>query len=232
MSGALSFKSVKATVTATAAELNQLDGDSTAALKVPVGTTAQRPTPATGQIRYNSDETTFEGYDGTEWGAIGGGGGDFSAVAEDIIPDADSTRDLGSSSVAWAVAYFDAIEPVGADTTIKRVGGTNTTPIVEGIAKAWVNFNGTGTIAARDSENVSSLTDNGAGDYTVNFTNNFAAADYSGSGIAGRDSEASCYMEMVSVTSVSSLDVQSRRNSDDLLSDRPYMMAAIHGDLA
>jgi hypothetical protein len=39
-----------------------------------------------------------------------------------------------------------------------------------GIPKAWVNFNGTGTVAIRSSFNVSSITDNGTGDYTVNFT--------------------------------------------------------------
>ena len=55
-------------------------------------------------------------------------------------------------------------------------GGT--TYSARGIAKAWVNFNGTGTIAVRDSENVSSLTDNGTGSYNVNYTNNFAAVDY------------------------------------------------------
>ena len=37
-------------------------------------------------------------------------------------------------------------------------------------ARAWVNFNGTGTVAIRESGNVSSITDNGTGDYTVNFT--------------------------------------------------------------
>ncbi len=37
--------------------------------------------------------------------------------------------------------------------------------------KAWVNFDGTGTVAIRASYNVSSITDNGTGDYTVNFTN-------------------------------------------------------------
>ena len=56
-------------------------------------------------------------------------------------------------------------------------GGT--TYSARGIAKAWVNFDGTGTLAARDSENVSSLTDNGTGDYTVNFSNAFGAGDYS-----------------------------------------------------
>jgi hypothetical protein len=48
--------------------------------------------------------------------------------------------------------------------------------------RAWVNFNGTGTVAIRASLNVSSITDNGVGDYTVNFTTAMPDADYSVSG--------------------------------------------------
>jgi hypothetical protein len=44
--------------------------------------------------------------------------------------------------------------------------------------RAWVNFNGTGTVAIRASANVSSITDNGTGDYTVNFTNALPDANY------------------------------------------------------
>ena len=44
--------------------------------------------------------------------------------------------------------------------------------------RAWVNFNGTGTVAIRASGNVSSITDNGTGDYTVNFTNALADANF------------------------------------------------------
>ena len=44
--------------------------------------------------------------------------------------------------------------------------------------RAWVNFNGTGTVAIRDSGNVSSITDNGTGDYTVNFTTNMPDTNY------------------------------------------------------
>jgi hypothetical protein len=47
-----------------------------------------------------------------------------------------------------------------------------------GLAKAWVNFNGTGTVAIRASFNVSSITDNGVGDYTVNFTTAMVDANY------------------------------------------------------
>ena len=45
-------------------------------------------------------------------------------------------------------------------------------------ALAWVNFNGTGTVAIRSSYNVSSITDNGTGDYTVNFTTAMSDANY------------------------------------------------------
>jgi hypothetical protein len=44
--------------------------------------------------------------------------------------------------------------------------------------RAWVNFNGTGTVAIRASGNVSSITDNGVGDYTVNFTNAMVDTNY------------------------------------------------------
>lgn len=45
--------------------------------------------------------------------------------------------------------------------------------------RAWVNFNGTGTVAIRASGNVTSITDNGTGDYTVNFTITMPDANYS-----------------------------------------------------
>ena len=54
--------------------------------------------------------------------------------------------------------------------------------INQGTAKSWINFNGTGTIAARDSYNVSSLVDNGTGNYDQVFTNNMSSANYSVSG--------------------------------------------------
>jgi len=51
--------------------------------------------------------------------------------------------------------------------------------------RAWVNFNGTGTVAIRASGNVSSITDNGTGNYTVNFTTAMPDADYSVSASGG-----------------------------------------------
>ena len=62
----------------------------------------------------------------------------------------------------------------------------NTPPVIKDsngtecgqFCRAWVNFDGTGTVAIRDNFNVSSITDNGAGDYTVNFTTAMANANY------------------------------------------------------
>jgi hypothetical protein len=83
----------------------------------------------------------------------------------------------------WA-PFVGAIDLTGLTATAAELnildGVTATAAqLNEGVTKAWVNFNGTGTIAARDSFNVSSLTDNGTGNYTVNFSNAFGAADYS-----------------------------------------------------
>jgi uncharacterized protein (AIM24 family) len=54
--------------------------------------------------------------------------------------------------------------------------------------RAWVNFNGTGTPAIRASGNVSSITDNNTGDYTVNFTTAMPDANYAISGLGGSGS--------------------------------------------
>jgi len=53
-------------------------------------------------------------------------------------------------------------------------------------AKAWVNFNGTGTVAIRDDGNVSSITDYRAGEYGVNYTSNFSNANYAAVYSSGR----------------------------------------------
>ena len=74
---------------------------------------------------------------------------------------------------------------LGTDIRIKNTsvyesdGGTSVTQnLVQGLAKSWVNFNGTGTIAARDSLNNASLTDNGTGHYTITLTNAMNNANY------------------------------------------------------
>ena len=56
---------------------------------------------------------------------------------------------------------------------------TTTINLEQGLAKAWINYNGTGTVSVRDSFNMTNLTDVGTGRQTVDFVNDFSAADYS-----------------------------------------------------
>lgn len=66
--------------------------------------------------------------------------------------------------------------------TLQNAAGSKSVPVstvVDGSAKAWVNFNGTGTVAIRAAFNVTSITDNGVGNYTLNFTNALVDGNYS-----------------------------------------------------
>lgn len=75
-------------------------------------------------------------------------------------------------------------------------------------ARAWVNFNGTGTVAIRASGNVSSITDNGTGDYTVNFATAMADANYSANIVPL--SSGALYPGAVGLTSYSSSSLRFR----------------------
>ena len=83
-----------------------------------------------------------------------------------------------------------SIDASGNLTVPNNLSVTGTAPIPDALstasgsapsysARAWVNFNGTGAVAIRGSANVSSITDNGTGDYTVNFTTAMPDANYS-----------------------------------------------------
>ena len=84
---------------------------------------------------------------------------------------------MASSKISELV---DGTNLLPGDKTIILRNGANfkVDPTVNAV-NAWVNFNGTGTVAIRESYNVSSITDNGTGDYTVNFTNAMTDANYS-----------------------------------------------------
>ncbi len=57
-------------------------------------------------------------------------------------------------------------------------GDDNLTILGKNTCKAWINFNGTGTVTIRDSYNIDSIIDNGTGDYTINLTTDFTTTDY------------------------------------------------------
>ncbi len=77
------------------------------------------------------------------------------------------------------LAYGQFLTALGVDW--KNDPNSSETP--RRVAKAWGNFNGTGTVAIRDSYNVSSITDNGTGDYTINYGTALNNSNYAISGI-------------------------------------------------
>ena len=74
--------------------------NTTGALQIPVGSSAQRPGAVTGQLRYNSTTSEFEGYDGSAWGALGGGGGGATALED--LTNVSTTSPSTGQVLKWA----------------------------------------------------------------------------------------------------------------------------------
>lgn len=133
---------------------------------------------------------------------------------------------------------------INANTTAGLVYSADTSGIIKvqsnGVATnalAWVNFNGTGTVAIRASYNVSSITDNGTGDYTVNFTTPMSDANYSATGFAwasGKNCAAIFLGPKATSTNpetTTSIRVATRDNiSETILYDADVVNVTIHGN--
>jgi hypothetical protein len=83
-------------------------------------------------------------------------------------PNSNTDRTLNLPDSAGTIAT--------AESTLAQFNASGSAPVYA--CRAWVNFDGTGTVAIRASGNVSSITDNGTGDYTVNFTTAMPDANY------------------------------------------------------
>jgi hypothetical protein len=118
-----------------------------------------------------------------------------------------------------------ALNPFGGNVLLNN--GYGSAAVFYG-CRAWVNFNGTGTVAIRASGNVSSITDNGTGDYTVNFTTAMPDANYavqnsasSGSSSTG-DSPSGAYG-----LSTSSVSLYVYQDTSNTLIDRSIVCVSI-----
>ena len=97
-------------------------------------------------------------------------------VVAQIAGDAPTKTGTGASGT-WGIDITG-----NAATATKLSTATGSAPSYS--ARAWVNFNGTGTVAIRASGNVTSITDNGTGNYTINFTTAMDDANYALAGFA------------------------------------------------
>ena len=98
-----------------------------------------------------------------------------------------------------------------AESTLAQFNASGSAPVYA--CRAWVNFNGTGTVAIRASGNVSSITDHGTGEYTVNFSIALPDRDYTFTQGAGNTAANACYLTVWSTPTTSSCRVLCRSDA-------------------
>ena len=153
------------------------------------------------------------------------GSGTLTGVSVGGLPDGIVDADmLASNSVQTAKIADDAV--------------TDAKQNLSGAAKAWVNFNGTGTLAVRDSFNVSSITDIGTGRYQANFSTAMPNNDYAFSGSsaqADEDNNNPCFCfplqhDSQYLTTSVRFKTGYTDSSQPNISDRSFISIAIFGD--
>lgn len=117
-------------------------------------------------------------------------------------------------------------------TNIQATGETASRS-VSGVAAASLNYKGTATNSIRYSFNVASVTDNGTGDYTTNFTNNMSSADYTVTCAQGGDTNNNeVRVPQNGQTLAASNFAVNTALVGASLNDSTYLFETIHGDLA
>ena len=149
----------------------------------------------------------------------------MSTIKVDTIQKANGTSQIG-------------IDKIGGVTSASIVnviaeGGTNTTNLAQGLAKVWINFDGESTIATRDSNNVSSISDSGTGSYTTSYTSNMASVNYTAAGSHNRSGLSSTTFTNDSSWAATTGGIASvSANSSNAAIDCDAVLISILGDLA
>ena len=96
----------------------------------------------------------------------------------------DTLQTRAGSTAAVTGAGFVATDQIRGNTsaasvTVVAEGGTNTTNLQQGLAKCWIDYTTASSFVVNDSFNVASITDQGAGDATINISTDMASANYS-----------------------------------------------------
>ena len=114
-------------------------------------------------------------------------------------------------------------------------GTSATTNLQQGLVKCWVNFDGSASgAAARDSFNVSGMTDSATGNYVVTFSNNMANANFSGVAVQGNNDATNAGVNATSAVghTASSASGIETSNLDPASTDYQQISASYNGDLA
>jgi hypothetical protein len=121
--------------------------------------------------------------------------------------------------------------------TIQKANGSPVELTGQSAAKAWSNLNGTGTIAERDSFNISGYVDNGTGDYTFTLSSDMSDANYIASGSACDPGTTSGHIWQLPAVADGNQHSSSIRSytgnvAGTAVTDMSHTFLCFHGDLA
>lgn len=169
----------------------------------------------------------------------------FNSVA-DIATDASPAtgdfvlaNDVSASNVAVKQTHASIQTLFAASQSQQEAGSSNAVNVTPGrqhfhksAAKAWINFNGSGTPTERDSYGISSITDNGTGNYTLNFTTSFSAATYGFALSCGGGTSINSYLahQASAAPTVSAFRMQTVDLSAPGVVDATWIGAVFYGD--
>ena len=135
----------------------------------------------------------------------------------------------GKSTATTITIGSTPVVSASANSMTIRGEGSAQTSIQQGLAKAWVNFNGSGTVATRDTHNISSINDVTTGQYAPNFSNNMASANYTVTLVNGDNH----YVTTLHNTLVQAGSYRMHNlNNSGSYADSTIIMSNVNGDLA
>jgi hypothetical protein len=157
--------------------------------------------------------------------------GDY-VVGEGITPGT-TVSSVGASSVVISAGLdTDGVGIAGGEpiSFYKSTKALSPGLVAGQLCRAWVNFNGTGTVAIRAAYNVASISDNGSGDYTVNFATAMPDANYCVVGTSGKATttyQSTTSTVTTAAISSSSIQIFNREWGTNTVIDAEYMFVTI-----
>ena len=159
----------------------------------------------------------------------------FDGNAQDYhigLDDNDDDLKIGKGSALGTTTWMSFDE--NGVIYVKSDGGNVTTEVTQGLAKMWIQFNGTGTIATADSLNTSSVTDNAVGHYQINIGNDMSNDDFSVANALSRidGSGSGQLMALPGTSTGAGIVAMYNQNTSATNIDTTQVYAVVHGDLA
>lgn len=192
------------------------------------GTTPPTDEVANGKFWLDTTTTPsiLKMYDNATWNVV---------VNATNVTDAGAVMDSELTDIAAVKALNQGVATSDSPTFAALSDGTDTVEtsyVINGSAKAWINFNGTGTAAIRDSMNVTSLTDIGVGLYNTNLTGNMSSADYASTTGSTRATSISADRAASGQHKVGSCLLNNRNLNSNAEADDDELSLVLIGDLA